>query len=70
MPADTSGLQAGKNLYTFGPTRFVIAQKMLLLCILHSAFCILHFVRQHDKLKFETQRMHNGRIRLDAPVVF
>jgi hypothetical protein len=45
VPADTSGLQAGKNLYAFGPTRFVIAQKMLLLCI-------LHFVRQHDKSQF------------------
>ena len=40
VPAHHSGLQAGKNLYTIGLSRFVTAQKMLLFCILHFAFCI------------------------------
>ena len=35
---------------TFGPTRFVIA--LIIATFLDFAFCILHFVRQHDKSKF------------------
>jgi hypothetical protein len=46
VPAHHSGLQAGKNLHTIGLSRFVTAQKMLL-------FCILHFVRQHEKAQFK-----------------